>query len=309
MAVQVATGIRPKTIALRFNERNREYLAFILFILPNALMIAIWVYYPFLYSIYLSLTNWNLLSPVQGFVGFDNYVNLVQDPIYQQVIFNTAYYTLGTVFLRLAISLSLAVLLNRWLYLRSLWRLIIFSPHITTTAAMALVWLSMYDPYYGILNTILSFFGLTFPNVMSDTNTALPALMVVGIWKGLGFSTIVFLAAMQNVSRDLLDAASVDGAGGWKSFWNVTFPAISPVTYFLVITGMIGAFETFDIVSVMTGGGPSNSTALYVYALYREAFHYNRMGYASAVAVVFFLGMMGFTYLQTRLANRWVTYS
>lgn len=308
MAVQ-AIVVQPRAVGFRLTERKRENIAFLLLILPNMLMIAIWVYYPFIYSMYLSLTNWNLLSPVQGFVGFDNYVNLVLDPIYQQVIFNTAYYTLGTVFLRLAISLGLAVLLNRWLYLRSLWRLIIFSPHITTTAAMALVWLSMYDPYYGILNTVLSFFGLTFPNVMSDTNTALPALMVVGIWKGLGFSTIVFLAAMQNVSKDLLDAASVDGAGGWKSFWNVTFPAISPVTYFLVITGMIGAFETFDIVSVMTGGGPSNSTALYVYALYREAFHYNRMGYASAVAVIFFLAMMVFTYLQTRLASRWVTYS
>jgi ABC-type sugar transport system permease subunit len=107
----------------------------------------------------------------------------------------------------------------------------------------------------------------------------------------------------------LLDAASVDGANAWRSFWHVTVPAISPVTYFLVITGLIGAFETFDIVSVMTGGGPSNSTNLYVYSLYREAFHYNRMGYASAIAVVFFFVMMAFTYLQTRLANRWVTYS
>lgn len=290
-------------------ERKREYIAFILLILPNVVMLAIWVYYPFFYSVYLSLTNWNLLSPVQGFVGFENYVNLVGDPIYQQVITNTLAYTFGTVFIRLAISLGLAVLLNQHLNLRSLWRLIIFSPHITTSAAMALVWLSMYDPHYGSLNTLFSFFGLSFPNVLSDTDLALPALMVVGIWKGLGFSTIVFLAAMQNVSKDLLDAASVDGASAWKSFWNVIFPGISPVTYFLVITGLIGAFETFDIVSVMTGGGPSNSTNLYVYSLYREAFHYNRMGYASAIAVVFFLVMMAFTYLQTRLAKRWVTYS
>lgn len=306
MALQSA-ALKPAGGGL--GERRREYIAFLLLILPNVVMLAIWVYYPFLYSVYLSLTNWNLLSPVQGFVGFENYVNLVGDPIYQQVITNTIAYTFGTVFIRLAISLGLAVLLNQHLNLRSLWRLIIFSPHITTSAAMALVWLSMYDPHYGSLNTLFSFFGLSFPNVLSDTDLALPALMVVGIWKGLGFSTIVFLAAMQNVSKDLLDAASVDGASAWKSFWNVIFPGISPVTYFLVITGLIGAFETFDIVSVMTGGGPSNSTNLYVYSLYREAFHYNRMGYASAIAVVFFLVMMAFTYLQTRLAKRWVTYS
>lgn len=306
MALQSA-ALKPAGGGL--GERRREYIAFLLLILPNVVMLAIWVYYPFFYSVYLSLTNWNLLSPVQGFVGFENYVNLVGDPIYQQVITNTIAYTFGTVFIRLAISLGLAVLLNQHLNLRSLWRLIIFSPHITTSAAMALVWLSMYDPHYGSLNTLFSFFGLSFPNVLSDTDLALPALMVVGIWKGLGFSTIVFLAAMQNVSKDLLDAASVDGASAWKSFWNVIFPGISPVTYFLVITGLIGAFETFDIVSVMTGGGPSNSTNLYVYSLYREAFHYNRMGYASAIAVVFFLVMMAFTYLQTRLAKRWVTYS
>jgi ABC-type sugar transport system permease subunit len=308
MAIQSATA-QSKTINWGLSERRREYIAFLLLIFPNVVMLAIWVYYPFFYSVYLSLTNWNLLSPVQGFVGIDNYVNLIGDPIYHQVILNTVTYTLGTVFVRLAISLGLAVLLNQHLNLRSLWRLIIFSPHITTSAAMALVWLSMYDPHYGSLNALFSFFGLSFPNVLSDSDLALPALMVVGIWKGLGFSTVVFLAAMQNVSKDLLDAASVDGAGAWRSFWNVTFPGISPVTYFLVITGLIGAFETFDIVSVMTGGGPSNSTNLYVYSLYREAFHYNRMGYASAIAVVFFLVMMVFTYFQTRLAKRWVTYS
>ena len=308
MAVRVAEW-RSKTATWNLTERKREYIAFLLFILPNMVMLAIWVYYPFFYSIYLSLTNWNLLNPEYSFVGLANYANLLQNPTYLQVVYNTLAYAGGTVFIRLAISLGLALLLNRVLFASSLWRLIIFSPHITTSAAMALVWLSMYDPTFGPLSSLLDGIGLKFPNVMASTDLALPALMVVGIWKGLGFSTIVFLAAMQNVSKDLLDAASVDGANAWRSFWHVTFPAISPVTYFLVITGLIGAFETFDIVSVMTGGGPSNSTNLYVYSLYREAFHYNRMGYASAIAVVFFFVMMAFTYLQTRLANRWVTYS
>ncbi len=308
MTVQAAT-LRSTTARFGLTERKREYIAFVLLILPNLLMLGIWVYYPFIYSIFLSLTNWSLLSPARNFVGLGNYVDLLQNPLYLQVVYNTVVYALGTVFVRLAISLALAVLLNRALKLRSLWRLIIFSPHITTSAAMALVWLSMYDPYYGSLNTLFSFFGLSFPNVLSDADMALPALMVVGIWRGLGFSTIVFLAAMQNVAKDLLDAASVDGANAWRTFWNVTFPAISPVTYFLVITGMVQAFETFDIVSVMTGGGPSNSTNLYVYALYREAFHYTRMGYASAIAVVFLIVMVCFTILQTRLAKRWVTYS
>jgi ABC-type sugar transport system permease subunit len=259
--------------------------------------------------VYLSLTNWNLLSPVKQFVGLQNYVNLLENPTYQQVILNTLVFTFGTVFVRLALSLGLALLLNQPLFLRSLWRLIIFSPHITTSAAMALVWLSMYEPNYGPLSAIFSLFGLGFPNVLASTQLALPAIIVVEIWKGLGFSTIVFLAALQSVSQDLLDAASVDGANAWQSFWNVTFPAISPVTYFLTVTGMIGAFKAFDIISVMTQGGPAGATNIYVYALYREAFHYYRMGHASAIAVIFFVVLMIFTYLQTHAAKRWVVYS
>ncbi|MCI0478661.1 MAG: sugar ABC transporter permease [Anaerolineales bacterium] len=308
MAMQ-ATPLGSTKTRFRLTERQRENIAFLLFILPNTFLLVMWVYYPFVYSFYLSLTSWNLLSANINFVGLQNYINLLQNPAFHQVVFNTVVFTLGTVFVRLAISLGLAILLNQNLFLRSLWRLIIFSPHITTSAAMALVWLSMYDPNYGPLSALFSLFGLDFPNVMASTELALPALIVVAIWKGLGFSTIVFLAALQSVSADLLDAASVDGASAWQSFWAVTFPAISPVTYFLVVTGMIGAFQTFDIVSVMTGGGPVNSTNLYVYSLYREAFHYNRMGYASAIAVIFFIVMMIFTFVQTRIANRWVTYS
>ncbi len=308
MAVRTAE-LSAKTNTFRLTERRRENIAFLLFIFPNMAMLAIWVYYPFFYSVYLSMTSWNLLSPEKPFVGLQNYINLLQNPVFAQVVSNTIVFTLGTVFIRLALSLALALLLNQSLFLRSLWRLIIFSPHITTSAAMALVWLSMYDPNYGPLSAIFTLFGLNFPNLMASTELALPAIIIVQIWQGLGFSTIVFLAALQSVSKDLLDAASVDGANYWQSFWTVTFPAISPVTNFLVVTGMIGAFKVFDLVQVMTHGGPANATNLYVYSLYREAFHYTRMGYASAIAVVFFIFMMLLAYLQTYAAKRWVTYS
>jgi len=132
--------------------------------------------------------------------------------------------------------------------------------------------------------------------------------MAVGIWRGLGYATVIFLAALQGVSQDLKEAAAIDGANAWQSFWNVSFPAISPVTYFLIVTGLIGTFQTFDIVNVMTGGGPLNATNLYVFRLYQEAFVFFRMGYASALAVVMFVFIMGFTVVQTRVAERWVHY-
>jgi len=302
--VAARSGARPF-----WTERRRESLAFLLFILPNMTMLTIWTFYPFFSSLYLSVTNWNLLQPVKRFVGLSNYASLMRSEIFWKVVSNTVVFTVGTVFIKLGLALALAVLLNQWLAGRAVWRAIIFSPHVTTSAAMALVWLSMYDPNHGPLAALFSFLGLSFPNVMASTSLALPAIMVVAIWQGLGYSTVIFLAALQGVNRDLKDAAAVDGANSWQAFWHVSFPAISPVTYFLVVTSLISAFQTFDLIQVMSKGGPVNSTSLYVFYLYEEAFSYYRMGHASAVAVIFFTIIMAITYLQTQIAQRWVHYS
>ncbi|MBN1316795.1 MAG: sugar ABC transporter permease [Anaerolineales bacterium] len=293
---------------IRITRKRREHLAFLTLILPNTILLAVWTFWPFFYSIYLSLTNWNLLRPDWDMVGLQNYIALFKSAEFWQISKNTVIFAGGVVVIGLAISLSLAVLLNQQLIGRGLWRLIIFSPHITTTAAMALVWSSMYTPKYGIFSNFFSFLGLEFPNVLADNKLALPALMLVAIWKSLGFSTVVFLAALQGVDNSLKEAAAIDGANPWQIFWNVTFPAITPVTYFLVITGIISAFRSFDIVAVMTRGGPSNASNLLVYQIYREAFSFQRFGYASALAVILFLVLMVITYLQTRANKLWVNY-
>ena len=309
MALSVA--VRPGSVARRFGlgRQGRESLAFLLLVLPNLTLLAVWTYWPFVYSLYVSLTDWNLLRPTRRFVGLANYAALLQSEKFWQVVGNTVAYTAGTVFLRLALALALAVLLNQaGLVLRALWRLIIFSPHVTTSAAMALVWLSVYDPNHGPIEAVAARFGWHMPNVLASTTLVLPALMVVGIWKSLGFSTVVFPAALQAVSRELQEAAAVDGASPRRSFWHVSLPAISPVLYFLLVTGIIEAFQTFDLVAVMTGGGPADASTLYVYYLYREAFHYYRAGYASAIAVLFLVVIVAFTWAQARLARRWVHY-
>ena len=309
MAVSVALPRDRPRRSFALSERRREALVFVVLVLPNVVLLGMWTYWPFVYSLYLSLTIWYLLRPTRQFVGLANYTALLGSDRFWQTVTNTVIYTVGTVFIRLAISLALAVLLNQSrVLLRGLWRLIIFSPHITTSAAMALVWLSVYDPNHGPLEAVVSRFGFHLPNLMASTTLVLPALMVVGIWKGIGFSTVVFLAALQGVSRELKEAAAVDGAGAWHAFRHVSLPAISPVTYFLVVTGTIDAFQTFDLVSVMTGGGPAGASTLYVYHLYQEAFHYYRAGYASAMAVVFLVVMVAFTWIQTRLSRRWVHY-
>ncbi len=299
----------PRAGHWRSARRRRECLAFLCFVMPNMIMLTIWTYYPFFRSFYLSLTNWNMLQPQKRFVGFANYASLWGSYDFWLVMRNTLFFTVNTVFVKLAIALALAVLLNQQLVGRPVWRAAIFSPHITTSAAMALVWAALLDPNHGPLAAVLSAFGLHFDkHILASTTMALPAVMVVSIWHGLGYATIVFLAALQGVSRDLKDAAAVDGANAWQVFWNVSFPSISPVTYFLVVTGLVSAFQTFDIIKVMTGGGPVLATTTYVLYLYREAFHYFRMGFASAIAVIFFVIIMALTYLQTRLAKRWVHY-
>ena len=287
---------------------HQEYLIFVILVLPNLAMFAMWTYWPFIQSFYLSFTNWNPLNPVVTLVGFDNYIRLWNQPVFWQVLNNTLVFTVGVLFVRLTLSLGLAILLNQKLAGLGFWRLIYFSPHVTTSAAMALVWLTIYDPIHGPIEYLLSFIGLQFPNVLDSTELALPALMVVDIWRGLGYSTIVFLAALQGVDQDLKDAAAVDGANGWQEFLHITLPSISPVTYFLIVTGLIQLFRTFNLVQIMTEGKPQNATNLYVYYLYKEAFHFQKFGYASAVAVVMVILIMTFTYLQTRAAEKWVHY-
>lgn len=300
------TAYRPRRF--RLTERRRENMAFLLFILPDIVLLLVWVFWPFFHSLYLSMTDWNLLKPTWNMVWLNNYLYMLQSELFWQITRNTLIFAVGTVSVRLVLSLALAVLLNQQLMARGVWRLAVFSPHITTSAAMALVWISMYDPRHGPFAAFFSLFGLQLPNVLASTTYALPALMLVAIWKGLGFSTVVFLAALQSVDRTLLEAASIDGADGWQSFRHISLPAISPVTYFLMVTGLIAAVQTFDIVQVMTGGDPANATNVYVYQIYLEAFRFNRMGHASALAVLMFMIVMTFTVVQTRLKSKWVSY-
>jgi sn-glycerol 3-phosphate transport system permease protein len=308
MTVQADEVRATQRLPFRMTEKRREYLAFLAFIAPNLTLLAIWTFWPFFHSFYLSLTNWNLLRPTWDIVGMDNYLRLLRSPEFWQITRNTLIFAVGTVVIGLTIALALAVLLNQWLVARGFWRLVIFSPHITTSAAMALVWISMYDPKHGAFAAVLSWVGLEFPNVLASPRYVLPAIMLVAIWKSLGFSTVILLAALQGVDRSLKEAASIDGANNWQIFRHVSFPAITPIMYFLTITGLMSAIKTFDIVSVMTGGGPANASNLYVYQIYREAFGFQRMGMASALAAIMFVLIMLFTYLQTRAKDRWVSY-
>jgi sn-glycerol 3-phosphate transport system permease protein len=290
------------------NLKRKEYLTFLAFIAPNFIVFSIFTFWPLIYSIYLSFFRWNMISPIKTFIGFDNYTRMINDPVYWIAVKNTLYIAGGTVFIKLAIAMSLAILLNQKLAGRSVYRAIVFSPTFTTSVAVAMVWTWIFDPYYGVLRVPLEWFGIASPFWLSDVQWTVPAIIIVSIWKGLGYDMVIFLAGLQAIPRTLYEAAKVDGATGWRLFRSITFPLLSPTTFFLTITSIISTFKTFDLVAVMTSGGPLNSSNVYIYYLYQNAFNWFRMGYASAMAVTFFVVVMIVTVIQVFLSRRWVHY-
>lgn len=292
----------------RITYFQRERLTFVAFIAPNFLLFAIFTFWPLVYNLFLSFNRWNLMAPNPTWIGLENYVSMVEDPLFWKVLGNTFYLAVGTIIIRLILAMGLALLLNQKLAGRSVYRAIIFSPTFTTGAAIAIVWTWIMDPNVGLLRLPLNLVGLASPNWLVDVNWTIPALIIVSIWKGLGYDMVIFLAGLQGVPVELYEAARVDGAGRWALFRYITLPMISPITFFLVITSIISSLQIFDLVSVMTGGGPLNSSATIVYYIYQNAFKFFRIGYASALSLVLFLITLGITVFQTRLSKRWVHY-
>lgn len=287
---------------------RRERLTFLAFIAPNFILFAVFTFWPLIYGFALSFTKWNMISPTKQLVWLGNYIAMVQDPIFWKVLGNTFYLAAGSIVVRLALALGLALLLNQKLAGRDAYRSIIFSPTFTTGAAVALVWSWIFHEDIGLLRIPFEWFGLNSPDWLGDVRWTMPAVIIVTIWKGLGYDMVIFLAGLQSIPADLYEAARVDGAGRWALLRNITLPMLSPITFFLVITATIGALQAFDIVAVMTGGGPLNSSKVYVYYLYDNAFKWFKVGYASALSMILFLIILAITAIQVRLSERWVHY-
>ena len=290
----------------RVRRQIVEGIQFLLFVSPNILLFAVFTFWPILFTLYLSFTDWNMIRPVRRFVGLDNYLYLFNSSVFYKVVTNTFVYAFASVFGQLALGLLLAVLLFQPIRGRTLFRTAIFLPYITTTAAIAIVWIFIFDPEFGLFTPALSLLGLASPRWLSDPRWAMPAIIIVGIWKMVGFSTVIYLAGLSNVDSEIQEAARVDGANAWQVFWHVTFPQLAPITFFLTVTGLIRAIQTFDIPAVMTDGGPLNATNLYVFYLYELAFEQFRAGRASALALIFFVVLIAITIVQLSIAKRWV---
>jgi len=302
MAVRIERASSPS------RRERREWLLFALLVGPNLLLFAVFTYWPLLYNVYLSFVRWNFLRPVKPFVGLANYADVFTSARFWTIVLNTFTFTVCSVGLTLALGLGLALLLNQPLRYRTTARAVLFSPTIMSGAVVAVVWSYIFDPRYGLIDQLLNLAGLRSPDWLGSTAWAMPAVIIVYVWKNLGYAVVIYLAGLQGIPRELYDAAHIDGAGPWARFRYVTLPGLSPVAFFLSVTSILATFQSFDIIKVLTDGGPVDATTTLIYHLYELGFVSYDAGEAGVVAVVLFSLMLIVTLIQLRYLERRVAY-
>jgi len=288
-------------------RERKDASAAAIFLLPNLIGFLVFMVGPTIGSIAISFSSWSLLN-APTFAGLQNYSDLLKDSVFWQTLGNTAYYVFVKVPLNMFLSLLLAAFLNQEIHGRNALRTIFFLPMVASSVSVALIWQPLLDPTSGMVNKLLSFIHLgPYPWILSP-NWAMPSVIMVATWKELGYFMVIFLAGLQGISSTYYEAAEIDGANAVQSFWHITVPLISPTTFFVLITSIIGSFQIFDLTTVLTNGGPANATNTLVMYVYQAGFKFFRMGYASAVAYALFVIILAFTLIQNQLSKRWVHY-
>ncbi|WP_371539729.1 sugar ABC transporter permease [Streptomyces sp. NBC_00466] len=292
------TPVRTRRTPAGPGRRRRR--AGMLMVAPALLHASLWIGLPVLASVVLAFTKYDVLTAPR-FVGLDNFREMLGDAVFRKSIVNTVVYTFFTVPVGMVLGLLLALALHTGLKARGLFRTAVFLPQVTATVAIALVWLWIYNPGNGLFNTLLSFAGISGPAWLVSTSWAMPSVILVGIWQGIGMKMLIYLAALQTLPRELYEAASVDGASRARQFFSITVPLLNPATFFVLITSMINAFQSFDQIYILTDGGPADSTTMMTYEIYKSAFREFRVGYACAQSLVLFVLLMGFTLVNRRI--------
>lgn len=281
-----------------------------MFVGPLVIGLFLFTLYPICASFFLSFTDWNFVAGFDRmqFLGFDNFIKLMNDSIFLQSLKNNII-LIVVVPVTLALSLLLAVTIDKKVYFKGFFKVVYFIPYISSIVAVAIVFQVLFHPSYGPINQTLISLGIENPpKWIADPDVALYCVMGLMVWVNIGYNMIIFLAGLQSIPQDLYEAADIDGASKMRQFFSITVPLLSPTTFFLLVTGIIGSFKVFDIIAVLTGGGPANSTTVVVYRLYETAFVNLQSGYASAMAIVLLLFVLLITLVQWIGQRRWVHY-
>ena len=305
MTQRVQTGFPWLTNRQRkqFNEAALAYL----FLLPTLIGLVLFSLGPVIVGFLVSFTNWNILLPPQ-WVGLQNYQTLIEQDLPRKVLWNTIYFTALNVPLNMAVALGVALLLNQQLRFAAFYRAVYFLPVVSSAVAASLIWTWLFSPNFGPINYFLENIGIPGPAWLGSTTWAMPAVIIMSVWKGFGTNMLIFLAGLQGIPQELEEAAMIDGANRWQRFWNVTWPLLTPTTFFVLVISCIVSFQVFEQVFVMTEGGPAYATTVLGLFIYLNAFRYNNMGYAASAAYVLFAIVLAITLAQFRLQARWTNY-
>ena len=291
-----------------WKDREHEGLAAGLFLLPNLIGFLIFTAIPVGAAFVLAFYDYDLLLGA-SWAGLENFREMFTvDRVFRAALFNTVYFTAVSVPLSVVLGLATAILVNQALRGVVIFRSIFLLPYVTVTVALSLVWKWLYLPDIGLINSVLGAVGIDGPAWLTSQTWAMPALILMSVWKGFGYNMVIFLAGLQGIPDHLYDAAKVDGATAWRRFLNVTLPLLSPTTFFVVVISVISSFQVFDQALIMTNGGPGTATTTLVLYIYQKGFQSFDMGYAAAVALVLFAVIFVFTVIQFLLQRRWVTY-
>ncbi|TDO85913.1 carbohydrate ABC transporter membrane protein 1 (CUT1 family) [Halanaerobium saccharolyticum] len=290
-----------------YNKKNK-YLTIFLFLLPSVLGLIIFGILPMLGSLTLSFSEWDIISGPPKLIGLDNFINILKGNEFWRVLNNILYYIILYIPLILISSLSLALLLNNKFKGIKIYRTLYYIPVITSWVAGSLIWKIVLNPQFGVLNNLLNFIGLQGPGWLYDQSWAMPGIVLASIWKDVGFFGLILFSGLRGISPTYYEAAEIDGANSWQRFKSITLPLISPTLLFVIIISLINSFQLFPQVMIMTQGGPNGATQVMVERIYKYAFQYYKMGYASAFSWLLFIIVFVVTLLQMKLQKRWVHY-
>lgn len=286
------------------SKRNEWWLAAAL-LFPNLLLLVLFTYRPLIDNFRLSFFNWNISSPNSTFIGLDNYVEFFTREDTAQVLLNTLVFTFFAVVGSMVLGLLLAMLLDQKLFGRNFVRSMVFAPFVISGAAIGVAFQFVFDPNFGLVQDLLLRLGISSPQFYQDPKWALFMVTFTFVWKNLGYSFVIYLAALQGLNKDLAEAADIDGASAWTRFWKVTLPQLRPTTFFLSITVTLNSVQVFDIIHTMTRGGPlGNGTTTLVYQVYTETFSNYRAGYGATIATILFLILLTITVIQVRYMDK-----
>lgn len=291
-------------------QRNANIVGY-LFILPNFLSVMCFLFIPLLYSFAISFFDFNLFKGFEGsrFVGLENYIRIFSDEKVGISLLNNLKYIAGTIPISLFLAMVLAVVLHNKIFFRNVARAVFFLPYIASAAAMAMVWMRIFSPTMGLINGILEKLGVQNPpGWLASETWVWPALILMAIWGGLGYNIVLYMAGLQGIDPCLYESADIDGATFWQKFRHITVPLLSPTTFFLLITGIIGSFQVFGSINIMTRGGPGTASYVIAYYTYVNAFQYYKMGYASATSWLLIAIILIVTLLQWVGQKKWVNY-